>query len=243
MTLPKHVTDALEILLITKDNLAGYHRELVEHFILEDWWGIWIGRWTAEEHLHAIVLREYLVVTRDIDPVANEDVRVEHVMKGYRADNSARSRRWSSWRCATRQQAVFCRRLADQIDDPTLRRLIELIAVDEERHTVFFDNLVARVPAGSSRRRRSPRSPHVRAELERRRRATSTRTRTRSPLSPTRAFSDENCCGKSFPTRLPPWGLVRSPRAGRVRSLSRIIGRRRACRRECRDEGSVAFDG
>ena len=29
VTLPKHVTDALEILLITKDNLAGYHRELV----------------------------------------------------------------------------------------------------------------------------------------------------------------------------------------------------------------------
>ena len=28
VTLPKHVTDALEILLITKDNLAGYHREL-----------------------------------------------------------------------------------------------------------------------------------------------------------------------------------------------------------------------
>ena len=30
VTLPKPVTDALEILLITKDNLAGFHRELVE---------------------------------------------------------------------------------------------------------------------------------------------------------------------------------------------------------------------
>ena len=86
VTLPKHVTDALEILLITKDNLAGYHRELVEHFILEEKWGRWLGRWTAEEHLHAIALRNYLVVTREIDPTANEDVRVEHVMKGYRAD-------------------------------------------------------------------------------------------------------------------------------------------------------------
>ncbi|WP_412458133.1 acyl-ACP desaturase, partial [Mycolicibacterium monacense] len=69
MTLPKHVTDALEILLITKDNLAGYHRELVEHFILEEKWGRWIGRWTAEEHLHAVALRNYLVVTREVDPV------------------------------------------------------------------------------------------------------------------------------------------------------------------------------
>src|SRR6478735_3546871 len=86
MTLPRHITDALEILLITKDNLAGYHRELVFHFILEERWGRWIGRWTAEEHLHAVALRNYLVVTREIDPAANEDVRVEHVMKGYRAD-------------------------------------------------------------------------------------------------------------------------------------------------------------
>src|SRR5690349_24636065 len=65
VTLPKPVTDACEILLITKDNLAGYHRELVEHFILEDKWGRWLGRWTAEEHLHAVALRNYLVVPRD----------------------------------------------------------------------------------------------------------------------------------------------------------------------------------
>ena len=38
VTLPKVVTDACEILLITKDNIAGYHRELVEHFILEEQW-------------------------------------------------------------------------------------------------------------------------------------------------------------------------------------------------------------
>ena len=49
VTLPQDVVDACEILLITKDNLAGYHRELVEHFILEDKWGRWLGRWTAEE--------------------------------------------------------------------------------------------------------------------------------------------------------------------------------------------------
>ena len=87
VTLPKPVVDALEILLINKDNLAAYHRELVEHFILEWKWGRWLGRWTAEEHLHAIVLRNYLVVTRNFDPTANEDVRVEHVMKGFRADH------------------------------------------------------------------------------------------------------------------------------------------------------------
>ena len=143
MTLPRHVTDALEILLITKDNLAGYHRELVEHFILEDKWGRWIGRWTAEEHLHAVALRNYLVVTREIDPAANEDVRVEHVMKGYRADTYTQIETLAFMAFFERAHAVFCRNLQAQIEEPTLKALVGRIASDEERHEEFFANLVA----------------------------------------------------------------------------------------------------
>jgi acyl-[acyl-carrier-protein] desaturase len=143
MTLPRHVTDALEILLITKDNLAGYHRELVEHFILEDKWGRWLGRWTAEEHLHAVALRNYLVVTREIDPAANEDVRVEHVMKGYRADRYSQLETLAFMAMFERAHAVFCRNLEAQIDEPILKALVGRIAKDEERHEEFFSNLVA----------------------------------------------------------------------------------------------------
>ncbi|BBX68738.1 acyl-ACP desaturase [Mycolicibacterium psychrotolerans] len=143
VTLPKKVTDALEILLITKDNLAGYHRELVEHFILEDKWGRWLGRWTAEEHLHAIALRNYLVVTREIDPAANEDVRVEHVMKGYRADTYSQLETLAFMAMWERSHAVFCRNLAAQTDEPVLRDLVGRIAGDEERHAEFFTNVVA----------------------------------------------------------------------------------------------------
>jgi acyl-[acyl-carrier-protein] desaturase len=143
VTLPKPVTDALEILLITKDNLAGYHRELVEHFILDEKWGRWLGRWTAEEHLHAVALRNYLVVTREIDPSANEDVRVEHVMKGYRADTYSQVETLVFMTFFEREHAVFCRNLAAQIDEPVLRDLVGRIARDEERHEEFFGNLVA----------------------------------------------------------------------------------------------------
>lgn len=141
-TLPKFVTDACEILLINKDNLAGHHRELVDHFILEDKWGRWLGRWTAEEHLHAIALREYLVVTREIDPTANEQVRVEHVMKGYRADHYSQVEVLVFVSLYERAHAVFCRNLASQIEDPVLAGLIARIAKDEERHAEFFANLV-----------------------------------------------------------------------------------------------------
>lgn len=143
VTLPRAITDACEILLITKDNMAGHHRELVEHFILEDWWGRWLGRWTAEEQLHAIALREYLVVTREVDPTANEQVRVEHVMKGYRADRYSQVETLVYMAFYERAHAVFCRNLAAQVEEPVLAGLIGRIAKDEERHEEFFANLVS----------------------------------------------------------------------------------------------------
>ena len=143
VTLPKHITDALEILLIQKDNLAAYHREFVFSFILEEKWGRWLGRWTAEEHLHAIALRNYLVVTREIDPVANEDVRVEHVMKGYRADTYSQVERLVFMAFYERAYAVYCRNLEAQITEPVLKGLVGRIARDEERHEEFFANLVS----------------------------------------------------------------------------------------------------
>ncbi|WP_204079672.1 acyl-ACP desaturase [Mycobacterium riyadhense] len=143
-TLPRVITDACEILLILKDNLAGHHRELVEHFILEDYWGRWLGRWTAEEHLHAIAIREYLVVTREVDPTANEEVRVEHVMKGYRGDKYTQVETLVYMAFSERSFAVFCHNLAAQIEEPVLAALIDRIARDEARHEEFFANLVAR---------------------------------------------------------------------------------------------------
>jgi acyl-[acyl-carrier-protein] desaturase len=142
VTLPKEVTDPLEVLLITKDNLAGYHRELVEHFILDEKWGRWLGRWTAEETLHAIALREYLMVTRNIDPNADEHVRVNHVMRGYRASNYTQLETLVFMALWERAHAVFLRNLEAKIDEPVLKKLVGRIARDEERHQGFFDNLV-----------------------------------------------------------------------------------------------------
>ncbi|MDD4866240.1 MAG: acyl-ACP desaturase [Mycobacterium sp.] len=143
VTLPKPITDACEIMLLLKDNLAGHHRELVEHFILEEWWGRWLGRWTAEEHLHAIALREYLVVTREVDPTANEEARVQHVMKGYRGDMYSQVETLVYMAFTERSHAVFCGNLAARVEEPVLAGLVDRIAGDEARHELFFSNLVA----------------------------------------------------------------------------------------------------
>jgi acyl-[acyl-carrier-protein] desaturase len=140
--LPDHVTDALQIVLISKDNLAGYHHRLAEHFILAGWWGKWVGRWTADESLHAFALRQNLVLTRQIDPITSEMVRVEHVMKGRRADEHTQVEALVFMTLWERAHAVFLRRLATQIEEPVLRRLVEVIAADEARHEAFLAEIV-----------------------------------------------------------------------------------------------------
>ena len=67
---------SFEIGLLTEDNLPSYHRLIHGMFGKGDGaWLSWVGRWTAEEGRHAIVLRDYLTVTRNIDPVALERAR------------------------------------------------------------------------------------------------------------------------------------------------------------------------
>lgn len=141
-TLPRPLIDACEILLLTKDNLAAHHRELIDHFILEDYWGRWLGRWTAEEHHHAIALRQYLVVTREMDPTANEQARVQYVTKGYRAETYSQVETLVYMAFVERSYATFCRNLAARIEEPILAGLIDRIARDEARHEEFWASLV-----------------------------------------------------------------------------------------------------
>src|SRR5690349_24247145 len=69
--------------LLTEDNLPSYHREIATRFGRDGAWGQWVGRWTAEEGRHAIAIRDYLVVTRGVDPVRLEALRMEHTTAGY----------------------------------------------------------------------------------------------------------------------------------------------------------------
>ena len=71
-------------LLLTKDNLPSYHRVIAQYFPAFSDWRQLVGVWTAEDNRHAVVLRDYLVVTRAIDPVDQENRRRIHVTAGYR---------------------------------------------------------------------------------------------------------------------------------------------------------------
>src|SRR6476469_187730 len=74
---------AMTVNLLTEDNLPSYHREIATRFGRDGAWGQWVGRWTAEEGRHGIALRDYLVVTRGVDPVDLERARMAQMSTGY----------------------------------------------------------------------------------------------------------------------------------------------------------------
>src|SRR6266508_2949526 len=74
---------ALELNLLTEDNLPYYHLAIWHAFGADGAWGEWSRRWTAEEGRHSIAMRDLLTVTRALDPTELERARMEHVSRGY----------------------------------------------------------------------------------------------------------------------------------------------------------------
>jgi acyl-[acyl-carrier-protein] desaturase len=136
---------AFEINLLTEDNLPSYHRLIHGMFGRGDGaWINWVGRWTAEEGRHAIVLRDYLTVTRNIDPVALERGRMAQLQKGYDLGGTPDTLHGLAYvafqELATR---ISHRNTGRYSDDPVADRIMVRIAADENLHMVFYRDIMA----------------------------------------------------------------------------------------------------
>jgi acyl-[acyl-carrier-protein] desaturase len=129
---------AFEVNLITEDNLPSYHYLIRAIFEKGDGaWKNWIHRWTAEEGRHAIVIRDYLIVTRNIDPIMLERDRMQTVQLGYaRPMRALRGLAYTSFQeLATR---VSHQNTGRYSADPVADRIMSRVAQDENLHMVFY---------------------------------------------------------------------------------------------------------
>ena len=127
--------------LLTEDNLPSYHREIAENFSRDGAWGTWVGRWTAEENRHGIVMRDYLVVTRGVDPVALEQARMIHMTNGFASPAGSETGLLHSVSYVTFQELatrVSHRNTGKVCDDPIADRMLQRIAADENLHMIFY---------------------------------------------------------------------------------------------------------
>ncbi|MBW3639982.1 MAG: acyl-ACP desaturase [Actinobacteria bacterium] len=141
-TLSEIAQIAFEVNLLTEDNLPSYHREIVEGFGRDGAWGTWVHRWTAEEGRHAIVMRDYLTVTRGVDPVALERGRMQQMETGYDAAGKPALQVLCYVAFQELATRISHRNTGLYIDDPIADKLLARVAADENLHMVFYRDLV-----------------------------------------------------------------------------------------------------
>ncbi|MBI1352602.1 MAG: acyl-ACP desaturase [Actinomycetales bacterium] len=128
--------------LLTEDNLPSYHTEIATNVSQSGAYAEWLGRWTAEEGRHSIAIRDYLTVTRAVDPRALEDARMRHMQEGFHAINPgflAGLTYVSFQELATR---ISHRNTGNASGDPLAEQLMARIALDENLHMLFYRNVI-----------------------------------------------------------------------------------------------------
>nr|WP_221247235.1 acyl-ACP desaturase [Gordonia humi] len=142
-TLSPTAAAGLLALLLTKDNLPSFHRVLARHFPPFTDWRQLIGVWTAEDNRHSIVLRDYLVVTRAMDPVDAENRRRIHVVAGWKQTPEAVADLGPLETLAVlavheNQCVHFITELLAYAEDPDLVTILEKIRTDDAAQAAMF---------------------------------------------------------------------------------------------------------
>ncbi|WP_100503389.1 acyl-ACP desaturase [Mycobacteroides abscessus] len=139
--------------LLTEDNLPSYHREIAMNFTMDGPWGTWVNRWTAEENRHGIAIRDYLVVTRSVDPVELEKLRIAQMTSGFSpgqnrqgGDEHFSESLFDSVVYVTFQELatrVSHRNTGKACAEPVADELLKRISTDENLHMIFYRNMVS----------------------------------------------------------------------------------------------------
>ncbi|GAB2776751.1 acyl-ACP desaturase [Nocardioides salsibiostraticola] len=133
---------ALEVNLLTEDNLPSYHREVEQAFGRESAWGEWVNRWTAEEGRHAFCIRDYLLVTRGVDPDELERARMQTMEAGYYADDKSLLHVCAYVSFQELATRVSHRNTGRITEDPIAEKLLSRVSKDENLHMIFYRNIV-----------------------------------------------------------------------------------------------------
>jgi acyl-[acyl-carrier-protein] desaturase len=142
-TLPDEVRSALFVNLLTEDNLPYYFRTIERMFGRDSAWGEWTRRWTAEEGRHSIVIRDYLTVTRAIDPVALERARMAQVSCGVVPEPETAQDGLVYVALQELATRIAHHNTGKLLDDTVGYEVMKRVAADENRHHLYYRDLVS----------------------------------------------------------------------------------------------------
>ena len=136
------VRSALHLNLLTEDNLPHYFREINDLFGADGVWGTWARRWTAEEGRHSIVIRDYLTVTRSIDPIALERARMIQVSGGIVPAPGGVIQGFAYVALQELATRVAHRNTGKLLEDRAGYEVMARVAADENLHYLFYKDIV-----------------------------------------------------------------------------------------------------
>jgi len=143
LTLSDEVRSALFVNLLTEDNLPYYFRTIETMFGRDGAWGEWNRRWTAEEGRHSIAIRDYLTVTRAIDPVELERARMAQVECGQVPEPETAADGIAYVALQELATRIAHHNTGKVMDDPAGYEVMKRVASDENRHYIFYRDLVS----------------------------------------------------------------------------------------------------
>jgi acyl-[acyl-carrier-protein] desaturase len=136
------VRSALLVNILTEDNLPHYFRT-ISRFAESGAWAEWTRRWTAEEGRHAIVIRDYLTITRALDPIALERARMIQVASGVVPDPPSMAEGIAYVALQEVATRIAHRNTGKLLEDPVGFEIMARVAADENLHHLFYRDLVS----------------------------------------------------------------------------------------------------
>jgi acyl-[acyl-carrier-protein] desaturase len=133
---------SLYVNLLTEDNLPYYFRDIDAMFGADGAWGAWSRRWTAEEGRHSIAMRDYMIVTKAVDPTQLERARMQQVERGEvpAPDNALEALAYVAIQELATRIAHF--NTGKILDDPVGYEMLKRVSTDENFHHLFYRDLV-----------------------------------------------------------------------------------------------------
>ena len=135
------VRSALFVNLLTEDNLPYYFNDVERMFGSDGAWGSWVRRWTAEEGRHSIVIRDYLTVTRQVDPVALERGRMAQVEGGVAPHPASAADGFAYLALQELATRIAHHNTGKALTDKAGYEIMKRVAADENFHFLFYRDM------------------------------------------------------------------------------------------------------
>lgn len=137
------VRSAIYVNLLTEDNLPYYTNTLLSHSYAGHPLADWNHQWTMEENRHAMVMRDWVHISRCIDPVLLEEGRRVQMKTGEVPHPESLADLITYVAFQERATQIAHRNTATKLpkEDVMGRRILGLIAGDETKHYMFYRDL------------------------------------------------------------------------------------------------------